>query len=249
MKTQKQLKIIAIGGGEIGRPGTKIETEAIDREIIKLTGKKHPKLLLIPTASNDSGMYRSVVQKYFGKRLGCKTDALYLIEEKLSKNEIEMKIYNTDIIYVGGGNTLKMLKIWRRLGIDTILKKAARKGIVLSGVSAGAICWFSHGLSDSLRFKNPKNKKLIRVRGLGLINILVCPHYYFKKDRRLSLFKIIKEKGGSALALENCTALEVIGNNYKILASKTNAKAYLVYRKNKKAHEMELPANKYFKIL
>lgn len=130
-------KIVAIGGGGIGRPGTKAETVSIDKEIIRLTGKKHPRLLFIPTASSDSPTYYPVIQKYFGKQLGCKTDVLYLINKELSKKEIERKILSSDIVYVGGGNTLKMLRIWKTQGVDKILKKAWDKGIVLSGLSAG----------------------------------------------------------------------------------------------------------------
>lgn len=247
MQTRKKIKIIAIGGGEIGRPGTKIETETIDKEIIKLTGKKNPKLLLIPTASNDSEMYYPVVQKYFGKRLGCRTDVLYLIKAKPSKKEIEKKIYNTDIVYVGGGNTLRMLKIWRRTGVDEILKKAAKKGIVLSGVSAGAICWFKYGLSDSLRFHNAKNKKLIQIKGLGLVDAMACPHYNFEKNRKPALLKMIREKGGIAIALENCSALEITGDNLRIIISRKGARAYKVYKKNGEVCEEELFIDNKFK--
>ncbi len=72
------MKIIAIGGGEIGRPGYPVETTKIDKEIIALSGKKIPRVLFIPTASGDSNGYTEVFNKYFGKRLGCKTDVLYL---------------------------------------------------------------------------------------------------------------------------------------------------------------------------
>jgi len=67
------MKIVAIGGGEIGRPGFPVETTKIDKEIIALTGKKNPRLLFIPTASSDSESYYEVVKKHFGKRLGCST--------------------------------------------------------------------------------------------------------------------------------------------------------------------------------
>ena len=158
-------KIIALGGGEIGRPGYPIETTQIDKEIIKLTGKKNPKLLFIPTASSDSESYYEVVKKHFGKRLGCKTNVLYLIKEKLSQKEIKEKILNSDIIYVGGGDTLKMMRVWKKNGVDKILKQAYEKGVVLSGLSAGSICWFKYGISDSKRFTNP-NAGLIKVSGL-----------------------------------------------------------------------------------
>ena len=76
------MQIVAVGGGEIGRPGYLVETTKIDKEIIALTGKKSPRLLFIPTASSDSESYYEVVKKHFGKRLDCKTDVLYLIKEK-----------------------------------------------------------------------------------------------------------------------------------------------------------------------
>src|SRR3989344_8149361 len=100
------MKIVAIGGGEIGRPGTNIETEEIDREIIRLSGKKHPKVLFLPTASGDNSGYCEVVQNYYGKKLGCKVGVLCLIKEKPLREEIRKNILGSDIVYVGGGNTL-----------------------------------------------------------------------------------------------------------------------------------------------
>lgn len=172
-------KIIALGGGEIGRPHENggfypVETTSIDKEIIKQTGKSNPKLLFIPTASKDSEEYFQVVKKHFSE-LGCKVDVLYLIKDKFSKKQIEDKILSTDIIYVGGANTLKMMTLWRKIGVDNILKKAHKKGVVLSGLSAGSICWFNCGNSDSRKFTSGSNK-LIKVTGLGLIDALHCPH-------------------------------------------------------------------------
>ena len=177
-------KIIAIGGGEIGRPGHPIETTSIDKEIIKLTGKKNPKLLFIPTASSDSELYSEAVKNHFGNRLGCKIDVLYLIKEKLSKKEIKEKIFKSDIVYVGGGNTLKMLNLWKKKGVDIILKSALKKGIVLSGLSAGGICWFGKGSSDSRRFYDSKGK-IIKIGGLNFVPALFCPHYDVEEDRRI----------------------------------------------------------------
>jgi len=103
-------KLIAIGGGEIGRPGYPVETTKIDKEIIKLTNKLNPKLLFIPTASSDSELYFDTIKKHFGKRLNCKVDVLYLLKEKPTLKQIKAKILTSDIIYVGGGNTTLMLK-------------------------------------------------------------------------------------------------------------------------------------------
>jgi len=224
-------KIIAIGGGEIGRPGFPVETTKIDKEIINLTGKKSPKLLFIPTASGDSELYFNTVNKHFGKILGCKVDVLYLTKEKLSKKEIEQKILGSDIVYVGGGNTLAMMKVWKKNGVDKILKQAYEKGIVLSGLSAGSICWFKWGISDSKRFSNPK-ADLIKVSGLNLINALHCPHYDVEVGRKSDLKKMMMKTSGMAIAIDNCCAMEVIDGKYRIISSKSHANAYRVYWKN-----------------
>lgn len=230
------MKIVAIGGGEIGRPGYLIETTKIDKEIISLTRKKHPRLLFIPTASSDSESYFEVVQKYFGKKLGCKTDILYLIKSKLNKMQIEEKVFNSDIIYVGGGNTAKLMRVWKKNELDKILKKAGKKGIILSGLSAGSICWFKYGLSDSRKFNNPK-AKLIKVKGLGFINALHCPHYDFEANRKKELKQIMKKTSGVAIAIDNCCAIEFIDDQYRVISSKRDANAYRVYWKENKFYE------------
>ncbi|MFA7253308.1 MAG: peptidase E [Patescibacteria group bacterium] len=221
-------KIVAIGGGEIGRAGYSVETTTIDKEIIRLTGKKHPKLLFLPTASGDSVGYFEDIENHFGKELGCKTDVLNLIKDKPSFDQIKTIIYNSDIVYVGGGNTLRMMKIWRRLGIDEILKEAYEKGIVMSGVSAGAICWFAFGNSDSRKFKNPE-AGLISVRGLGFVDALFTPHYDVEADRKPELKKMMKKKPGIAIACDNCSAIEIVDDKYRIITSKSSANAYKVY--------------------
>ncbi|MEK6873969.1 MAG: peptidase E [Nanoarchaeota archaeon] len=248
------MKIVAIGGGEIGRPNNNggrypIETRAIDKEIIKLTGKTHPKALLLPTASGDSEGYYSTFERYYGKMLGCKTDVLYLIKERPSKKEIRRRILSSDIIYVGGGNTLRMLKLWRRLGVDKMLEEAGNRGIVLSGLSAGDICWFDYANSDSMKFGPKKQFKMIMLKGLGFIPLMSCPHYNVEKNRHGSLKKMIQKHGGVSIALDNCAAIEVIDDKYKIITSSSNAKAYRVHRKNGKVIEEPLPLDKKFRPL
>lgn len=243
------MRIVAIGGGEIGRPGYPIETRAIDKEIMSLTGKKHPKVLLLPTASGDSEIYYPTFEKYYGKQLGCKTDVLYLIKEKPSTSEIESKIINSDIIYVGGGNTLRMLKVWRRSGVDKILEKANKKNIILAGVSAGAICWMKYGNSNFREFDKSEDNELGKLKGLNFVNLMVCPHYDVEKNRRPSLMNMIKKHGGIAIALENCSALEIIDDKYRIITSKKGANAYKLHKSKGKVIEEKLPLDKKFKPL
>lgn len=237
--------IVAIGGGEIGRPGYPVETTTIDKEIIRITGKVSPKVLFIPTASSDSEGYYETVRKHFGKRLGCKTDVLWLIKEKPSHKEIEQKVMSSDIVYVGGGNTQKMLRIWKSCGVDKILKKAWDKGIILSGLSAGSICWFRAGTSDSRRFNNP-DADLIKVSGLGFIPAVHSPHYDVEKDRRPELKKIMQKTSGVAIAIDNSCAVEFFDDTYRVITSKPNANAYKVYWKNGKYHEEEIAKKKDF---
>jgi dipeptidase E len=222
--------IVVIGGGNIRSKGT----APIDREIIRLANRKNPKLLFIPTASSDAESYWKHVQEYFGGFLQCKTDVLFLIKEQLSKEQIRRKIFSADIIYVGGGNTLLMMRLWRRMGVDKLLKSAYEKGTVLSGISAGSICWFDSGHSDSMSFYNPRQWKYINVRGLGLIKGIHCPHYNGRTrgvPRRKHFRDMIQKTGGMGIAVENNCAIEFIdGRFFKVLSSKHYSRAYTVYK-------------------
>ena len=223
--------IVAIGGGEIRTRGT----AAIDREIVRLSNKKNPKLLFVPTASSDSERYWKHVQEYFGGFLKCKTDVLFLIKEQASKAQIRAKILSADIIYVGGGNTLQMMRAWRRLGVDKFLREAYENGVVLSGISAGAICWFDSGHSDSMSFYNPQQWKYINVGGLGLIRGIYCPHYSGMTrgvPRRKDFREMIRKTGGIGIAVENNCAIEIInGQLYRVIRSNAHSRAYKVYKR------------------
>lgn len=228
-----------------------METLPIDKEIIKLSGKKNPDLLFIPTASEDSRSYTQVVTKHFGGRLDCTVTPLYLIDEKYSSKELSNKILDADIIYVGGGDTLKMLQIWKKTGVDKLLRKAYEKGITLSGVSAGAICWFARGQSDSLSFTTPAEKKwdYIVVEGLGLIKGMAVPHFTKSNERARHLSDFLKNNAEMAVAISNCVAIEIIDNKFRIITSKPHAHAYKAYRKNNKIVFEEIPETEHFSSL
>lgn len=236
-------KIITIGGGKIKN----LQTLKIDKEIVRLSGKEHPKALFIPTASSDSEDYWGIFQKVYGKKLGCKTDVLYLLNEKPTKKQIKKKILCSDLIYVGGGNTLKMMRLWRRIGVDKVLKAAYRKGVVLCGISAGSICWFESGHSDSMSFYKPKKWKYINVKGLGLIKGIHCPHYNSSTrgiKRKKNFQKMIKKNGGFGIAIDNNCAIEFVDNKYRVITSKKHAKAYKVYKQNGKIVSKEIKQEK-----
>jgi len=230
-------KIIAIGGGEMGRPREDgsgyypVENTAIDSEILRLTNTQNPTLLFLPTASSDSKSYYQLVEKHFTKLGFSSVTPLYLSDDSLEKEDIEKIILSHDAIYVGGGNTLRMMTVWRKKGVDKILRRAYQKGIVLSGISAGSICWFTCGNSDSRKFTNGSDK-LIKVTGLGLIDALHCPHYDAEPRRQADLKKMMGKTPGVAIALDNCAALEVVDGAYRVITSKPTAKARKVYWKN-----------------
>ena len=230
--------IVAIGGGEIGEH----ETLAIDKEIIRLSGKKRPMVLFIPTASSDAQGYIDTFVDYYGKYLNCNVNILKLIDQHIDTKEISEKILGSDIIYVGGGNTLMMMTLWRKLGVDIMLKKAYNKGIILSGVSAGAICWFKFGNSDSRRFKNSK-APLIKVSGLGLLDGLLCPHYHsvkYDKDRASSLKEMMNKTPGVSLAIDDFCAVVFIDGTYKVITSKDGSHAYKIYWKRGKFYHEKI---------
>ena len=238
--TKQVKKIVAIGGGLIGCS----ETLAIDNEIIRLTKYNHTKFIFIPTSSSDSEDKCKGTDNYFGKKLGCRTDILYLLKETPSPKEIKEKILYADIIYIGGGNTLKMMRIWRRLGVDKLLKTAWQRGTVLCGISAGSICLFDSGHSDSMSFYNPKKWEYINVSGLGFLKGVHCPHFNSSTlggPRKKHFRTMIQKIGGMGIAIDNNCAIEFLDDKYRVIISKPAAKAFKVYKKNGKVISERIP--------
>ena len=223
-------KIVAIGGGELKM----LETADIDKRIIELTGKERPKALFIPTASGDAAGYVETFEACYGEHFGCQTRILNLIQNPPAFEKMSALVLDSDLIYVGGGNTYGMMKIWRRLGLDAVLAEAASRGIVLSGLSAGAICWFKYGCSDSRSFSNNVKWDYIRVSGLEFINAVYCPHYHYEK-REDAFSKMIEKRGGIGIACDNNAAIEIVGSRYRVITSTPDAKAYKLFKQNGRA--------------
>lgn len=238
-------KIIAIGGGEIAPPS---ETLLIDAEILHLTENKGASLLFIPTASNDSLSYFETVKQHFLSIGFSSVDVLNLLDTSLTRSQIEEIILSHHAIYVGGGNTLKMMTVWQKLGVDMALEKALNKGIVLSGISAGSICWFSQGISDSISTIDD-SKNLCEVAGLGFIDAVHCPHYDSEPHRQAGIKTMMMNSSKVAICLENCVALEISGDKYRIVKSKATAKAYKVYWKDNEYYAEEIESSSSFRSL
>jgi dipeptidase E len=227
MRGDKMGIIFAIGGGEI----RDLETLDIDRKIVNASKKANPTALFIPTASGESQEYIESFNYLYGEKLGCKIEVLLLLDGKTSLDEAKEKISCSDIIYVGGGNTKKMIEVWKMYDIDIFLKEAYAGGKILSGLSAGSICWFKSGHSDSESFETTGQWNYSRVEGLDLINAMHCPHY--NEDTREEDFnKMILEYDEIGIAIDNNCAIEFNDNKYIIHKSDTKAKAYKVFLRN-----------------
>jgi dipeptidase E len=233
--------IVAIGGGDLENLGT-LE---IDRYIVEFAKKQCPKALFIPTASDDDQEYIDAFNNVYGEKLECITDTLLLTNNSLSEQEIKHKLLSTDIVYVGGGDPRKMLNIWRKYKVDQYLKQAYEKGTILSGLSAGAMCWFNYGCGKNGR-KSDGSPNLEWTEGLGFINASHCPHYndYQRKgfDVEFTAFE------GSGIALEDNCAFVLKNDTFRIIKSSEKAIAFKLVNTNGKVEKIELTNRDFLNI-
>jgi dipeptidase E len=223
---------VALGGGSVVLG----QTLAIDRELLRLTGRRRPSVLLVPTASDDDADYERAFRLVYERRLGAEVGVLRLRRDLPASRAlsgwlptVDRAIRRADLVYVGGGNTLRMMRLWRRLGVDRMLKRACEVGTVLAGISAGAICWYESGHSDSLRFYHPDDWRYVRVRGLGLLPGIFCPHYDGEhRDRDFQA--MIRRDGGVGLAADDGCALQFSGPTWRVIASRPGAAVHRVTR-------------------
>ena len=147
--------------------------------------------------------------------------------------DLEKLISSQDAIFVGGGNTKSMLAVWRDWGLDKILKKAYETGTVMSGVSAGAICWFERGITDSWA----KDLKIMDC--LDFVSGVCCPHYDEEPQRRPTVHKMLQKKSLEAcFAIDGGCALHLIDEKpYKAVVFNKRKNAYVVTKKNTKINE------------
>ena len=205
--------IIAIGGGEVSQN----QTYEIDKFIVESSKKENPNFLFIPTASKDAEPYIKTIKELY-QSLGCKTDTLHLSNVEVNREDVNQKIEKADIIYVGGGNTAYMMEVWKQYSIDKELIKAYTSGKVLAGLSAGSICWFIAGHSDSEFIEDVENPRHKWVKGLGIIPYLHCPHY--DEPERAEFDEFFNGQVADAIAIENQVA--VVWDNYEIKVIKAN---------------------------
>jgi aminopeptidase N len=219
-------QIIAIGGGGFGRnPNQRI----IEKYIIDQSSESRPNVLFIPTASAEDKSYTVNFYSCFNG-LDCNPSHLNFFQRT---PRIEGLINKADIIYVGGGNTKSMLAVWKEWKLDKLLFKAYNEGTVLAGVSAGAICWFDTGITDSWA------SNLNYIDCLGILPGSCCPHYDSEKDRRPSVHKFIEnEKIKSVYAIEDGAAIHFKDDApYKNISFFKDSKVFFVDKQNSVVQE------------
>ena len=189
-------QVIAIGGGGFGRTQA---SNLIEQYILdQVSTKSSPNICFIPTATGDLDPYVVNFYSVFSK-LDCEPSHISFFKRTI---DLEEHIAKQDIIFVGGGNTKSMLAVWRDWNLDKILKIAYDKGTVMSGVSAGAICWFDKGLTDSWA------DELQIMPCMNFVAGNCAPHYDEEPERRPATKKLLEEniidsmygiEGGAAL--------------------------------------------------
>ncbi len=207
-------KIIAIGGGEL-RERTTLK---IDEYIAKLAkehaGENRANALFIPTASHDFMPYYNTFHKVYTGVFNIKTDVALSVFKEVDMEKMKAKFEKADVIYVGGGDTVFMMESWRETGLLELIKDAYNRGVIIAGLSAGAICWFSDIYTDSALVNGDGEEKYSMFKGLGWINGVISPHY---GARMLDFDKIVCYNYESAFGLEDNAALviedgEIVGS-------------------------------------
>ncbi|MEW8979622.1 MAG: peptidase E [Symbiobacterium sp.] len=206
------------GGGFSMEP----ENPLLDRYVLGLTGKDRPKVCFLPTASGDAegyivNFYRAMV------RLGAEPTHLSLLRP--TERDMAGLLLSQDVIYVGGGNTKNMLALWRAWGIDEVLRTAWERGVILTGLSAGSICWFEEGVTDSVP------GELSALKALGFLKGSHCPHYDGEKERRPAYHRLRTAGAlGDGIAADDGVGLHYVeGELVKVVSSRPHARAYRVF--------------------
>lgn len=221
-------QIIALGGGGFSME----DSPLLDDYILAASQVDRPKICFVPTASGESESYLTKFYRRFGPAQCVATD-LSLFRRRIP--DLVDFACSQDIIYVGGGNTANMLGIWKIHGFDLALKKALKSGTVLAGLSAGSICWFEQGVTDSFGLE------LALMDCLGFLPGSHCPHYDGEAKRRPRYHELILDDCQPGYAVDDSAALHFIdGQLSRAVSSQINAKAYKVSIENDDVVENEL---------
>jgi dipeptidase E len=200
------------------------DSTVLDDYVLSLTAVSRPRICFLPTASGDADHY--VVRFYRRFSMHCEASHISLFRRDQGGQGVEedlaSHLLGQDLIYVGGGNVVSMLGVWRAHGLDEILREAWRRGIVLCGPSAGSLCWFEEALSA---FHGPPR----RVRGLGLLPYSNCVHYNAEPARRAEYHSLVGEGMRPGFAVDDGVALHFKHTRLeRVVSSRADSNAYHV---------------------
>ena len=212
-------QIVAFGGG-----GFSMEAGngLLDDYVLALTGKARPRVCFLPTASGDADHYLVRFYQHFGSCAEPSHLSLFR-RERGCRLEPRAHLLEQDLIYVGGGSVVSMLGVWNAHGIDAILREAWEQGVLLTGWSAGMICWFEHGVTDSF------GPELAAMDCLGFLPGSACPHYDSEERRRPTYTLLVADGFPAGVAADDDVGLRYVGTELsEVVTTRAGAAAYRV---------------------
>jgi dipeptidase E len=230
---ERPPQIVAFGGGgfsmDAGNP-------LLDEYVLQVTGVERPRVCFVPTASGDADHYVVRFYRTFAA-MGCEASHLSLFrrDRAAAKGDPAEHLLAQDLIYVGGGSVISLLGTWRAHGIDLAMAEAWRRGVVLCGLSAGSLCWFSEALTA---FHGAPR----RVEGLGLLPHSNCVHYDGEPGRRTEYRRFVRNGMRSGYAADDGAALHFVGSDlHRVVASRPGKRGWHVSVKGDRVVERRLP--------
>ena len=212
---RRPRQIVALGGGGFTEEP---DNPALDHYVLDATGIERPRICFLPTAGGDNNSY---VVKFYGAFAGghCVPSHLPLFNRQI--DDVRAVLLAQDVIYVGGGNTVNLLAVWRAHGIDRVLREAWEKGVVLAGLCAGSMCWFEGGVTASYGTTIAPLHE-----GLGLLPGSNCPHY---RQRRDAYLDAMRDGLAPGLAADDGVALHFVDRRLAaVVSSRPDRSAYRV---------------------
>lgn len=196
------------------------EPRRLEDYFLGLAGRERPRVLFVPTAAAEDA--EATLRIY--AQLGDRAAVSHLPFFPWPPPDLRRLVLAQDVIYVSGGNTANALAIWRAHGFDSILREAWEAGIVLTGWSAGMLCWFEAGVSDSF------GPDLQGMRdGLGFLAGSACPHYDGEEQRRPVYTSLVANGFPPGLAADDCVALRFDATELvEVVTARPGARAYRV---------------------
>jgi dipeptidase E len=208
-------QIVAMGGG-----GFSEDEPGLARFVLRLAATPRPRVCHIPTAAGDD---REAIEQFHAVASALGAEPFHLALFARDIDDLRGYLLGHDVIHVGGGNTANMLAVWRVHGVDEILREAWNRGIVLCGVSAGALCWFEGGSTDSFGGLHPLRD------GLGILPGSFCPHYDGEPMRRSTYHRFVADGLPGGYAADDGAAVHVVaGSDPQPVASRPGARVYRV---------------------